>query len=523
MLNIFKTSFVLKNTYRVNGILYSLKQVPLLRRLLPQTLYGIRGLKAFANLLALLWEFVSIFLGKLLYMLTMVTGIGVLYENAVRESVFLHILLFLTVIGGFMNTGLFNPTRDKYYAMFLMRMDARAYTLTNYAYILGKVIVGFMPFTVVFGLLNGVPLWVCLMLPFCIAGCKLTVAVSTLYLYERSGHAYNENAFNKRIWLLAALLLLAAYGLPAVGIVFPTAVSVVLLLALLPLGLASVRKLLTFGAYREVNQELLAQLFNQLDTAAQASKKNAEKAISADASITSERKGFAYLNDLFVKRHRRILWSATKKITFVCAFLVAGAALLLYMFPEGKADVNELVETCLPYFVFIMYAVNRGTGFTQALFMNCDHSLLTYSFYKQPRCVLKLFRIRLIEIMKINAVPALVIGLGLSALLYLSGGTDTPLSYVVLPVSILCISLFFSVHYLTVYYLLQPYNAGTELKSGTYMLVMRATYLICFSLMQLRVPTLLFGLLTIVFCILYGIVACILIYKLAPKTFRLRS
>ena len=116
------------------------------------------------------------------------------------------------------------------------------------------------------------------------------------------------------------------------------------------------RKLLTFGAYREVNQELLAQLFNQLDTAAQASKKNAEKAISADASITSERKGFAYLNDLFVKRHRRILWSATKKITFVCAFLVAGAALLLYMFPEGKADVNELVETCLPYFVFIMYA-----------------------------------------------------------------------------------------------------------------------------------------------------------------------
>ena len=155
--------------------------------------------------------------------------------------------------------------------------------------------------------------------------------------------------------------------------------------------------------------------------------------------------------------------------------------------------------------------------------MNCDHSLLTYSFYKQPRCVLKLFRIRLIEIMKINAVPALVIGLGLSALLYLSGGTDTPLSYVVLPVSILCISLFFSVHYLTVYYLLQPYNAGTELKSGTYMLVMSATYLICFSLMQLRVPTLLFGLLTIVFCILYGIVACILIYKLAPKTFRLRS
>ena len=32
-------------------------------------------------------------------------------------------------------------------------------------------------------------------------------------------------------------------------------------------------------------------------------------------------------------------------------------------------------------------------------------------------------------------------------------------------------SMFFSVHYLTIYYLLQPYNAGTEMKSGTYRIV----------------------------------------------------
>lgn len=288
-------------------------------------------------------------------------------------------------------------------------------------------------------------------------------------------------------------------------------------------GALSVRKLLTFGAYREINQELLGQLFQQMDTAAQATKKNAEKAITADRPITSHRRGFAYLNELFVKRHRRILWSAVKKIAFVCAFLIAGAALLLYLLPEAKAPVNALVKTCLPYFVFVMYAVNRGTGFTQALFMNCDHSLLTYSFYKKPRFILKLFRIRLLEIMKINALPALVIGPGLSLLLYLSGGTDDPLSYIVLPVAVLCISMFFSVHYLTIYYLLQPYNAGTELKSGAYTIVMSATYLICFSLMQLRVPVLLFGLMTIVFCVLYCALACVLIYKLAPKTFRIRT
>ena len=62
-----KISFSLKNTYRVNGILFSLKQIPLLKRLLPATLYKAKGLKIFANILSILWEIVSTFVGKLLY------------------------------------------------------------------------------------------------------------------------------------------------------------------------------------------------------------------------------------------------------------------------------------------------------------------------------------------------------------------------------------------------------------------------------------------------------------------------
>ena len=52
MLNTMLLSFSLKNTYRVNAILHSLKQIPLLKRLLPDTLYRVRGLKIFANVLA---------------------------------------------------------------------------------------------------------------------------------------------------------------------------------------------------------------------------------------------------------------------------------------------------------------------------------------------------------------------------------------------------------------------------------------------------------------------------------------
>ena len=518
-----RISFSLKNTYRVNGILFSLKQIPLLKKILPASLYRVKGLKIFANVLAVLWEILSIFLGKFLYFLTMVCGVGILYKTLPAGPVFLHILLFLTIIGGLMNTHLFNPTKDKYYAMILMRMDAREYTLVNYAYAIIKVVIGFLPVTVLFGMDRGVPLWLCLLLPFSIAGMKLTVAALSLWDYERRGFEYNENKLSKYVWAAAALLLAAAYGLPALGIVLPEVASMAIFLVSIPLGGIGIGKIAGFREYRAINQELLSGMMNQMDSANQAAKKIHEKTISTDTSITSDRKGFEYLNELFIKRHKKILWSATKKIAYVCAFLMAGALLAICLSPDVKEAVNILVMTYLPYFVFIMYAINRGTGFTQALFMNCDHSLLTYSFYKQPRFVLRLFQIRLREIIKVNLVPALVIGGGLALLLYASGGTDNPLNYAVLIISILCLSIFFSVHYLTIYYLLQPYNAGTEMKSGMYTLVSSATYFVCFFFMQIQMPTFVFGCMTIVFCVVYCVVASLLVYRLAPKTFRLRA
>ena len=178
--------------------------------------------------------------------------------------------------------------------------------------------------------------------------------------------------------------------------------------------------------------------------------------------------------------------------------------------------------TWLPYFAFIMYLINRGTGFTQALFMNCDHSLLTYSFYKRPGFVIRLFRIRLWEIIKVNAVPALVIGCGLALILYVSGGTGQPpqlcgagghdprherLLLHPLPDRLLSAAAL---------------HGRTEMKSGTYRIVMVLTYVVCYAMINVRMPILMFGAMCIAFCVAYSIVASILVYKFAPRTFRLR-
>lgn len=339
----------------------------------------------FANVVSVLWEVVSGFLGKFRYLLLMVKGAAAFCSAPYAEGrFFLHILLFLTVAGAVMNTYMFNPTKDKYYAVILLGMNAREYALGNYAY---------------------------------------------------------------------------------------------------------------------------AQLL---------------KNISSDRDVTSNRKGFSYLNELFVKRHRRILWRASLQVTAVALVLLLAVLTSFRFRPQLEEAVNGILMDSLPYLVFVMYLINRGTGFTTALFVNCDHSLLTYPFYKKLGYILKLFWIRLGEMIKVNLLPAAVIGSGLSLLLYMSGGMAQPLDYLVLAGSAVCLGIFFSVYYLTLYYLLQPYNAGTELKSAAYKVSVWATYIVCYLVIQVKMPTLLFGILTIGFCVLYCLAASFLVYRYAPKTFRIR-
>ena len=528
MLKTLRLSFALKNTYRVNGILYAIKQVPLLRRILPYNIYKVKGFKVFANVLSVLWEIISAFLGKLLYFLLMIIAPLALYElPPEREpAVFLHIFVLLTVIGAFANSYMFNPQKDKYYAMILLGMDSKEYTLVNYSYALIKLILGFTLCAFLLGSMAGLAAWQCILIPLFAVGMKTAWAAYDLREYEHTGAVKNENKLDKFAWIAIALLLAIAYGLPVIGFVLPETVSVILMGIGILAGIVGIPKILRFQHYRALYKELLTEsLTIQMDKSAQVKLQQSQvnKMISTDTSVTSNKNGFAYLNELFIKRHQKILWKSSEKITVGALAVLAVGVFAVLFFPETKEGINKILLNALPYFVFVMYLINRGVGFTRALFVNCDHSLLTYPFYKSPSNILRLFRIRLWEIMKINLLPASVIGVGLTFLLFLSGGTDNPINYVLIFVTITALSIFFSVHYLTLYYLIQPYNAGTEIKSGTYQLVIWLTYMICYIMIQIKLPTLYFGIATIVFCVAYSAVASVLVYKLAPKTFRIRT
>lgn len=184
--------------------------------------------------------------------------------------------------------------------------------------------------------------------------------------------------------------------------------------------------------------------------------------------------------------------------------------------------INRVLINSLPYFVFIMYLLNGGSRITQAMFINCDHSMLAYRFYRQPKAILDLFRLRLVTLTRINLMPGTLIACGLPYLLWLSGGAENAVDYLLLFVSIIGMVVFFSVHHLTIYYLLQPYNINMESKSSMFSIVNAITYCVCYMFIQFHAPITIFACCAILFAVIYIVVALLLVYRLAPTRFRLK-
>lgn len=524
MFETFSQAFRLRSTYKANGFIWSLKSIPLIKQLLPASLYASRGLKVFAYIISGILEFFSAFLWKALYLLIVWAQTSSM--KAAPADSFVHAIIFLTLIGGFMNTRIFDPSKDKFYAIFLMRMNARRYTLTDYFYFMLKMFVGFTVFSLVFGKLAGVSLITCLVIPFYVICVKLCFTAINLEDCKKQNKAVNENKLAPLVWVAAAVLLLIA-ALPYFGIALPEfALRIITAVLLIPSYFA-LRHIIRFDSYRPIYKELLKpeMYFGNSGTNASGAAQQLamQKKITADVSQTSNKTGYKYFNELFMKRHAKLLTKSAKRITLGAVVLFAASAVALHFFPDAKPKVNEILMTYLPYFLFVMYLINRGRTITQAMFMNCDHSMLVYRFYRQPKALLSLFVERLKSIILINLMPAAVIGLGLPLLLYVSGGTTEILNYFVLFFSIIAMSIFFSVHSMVLYYLLQPYNVNLETKSGTYGIVNWLTYMVCYVAIRFQAPTLIFGIGISVFCILYAVVASILAYRLAPKTFKLRS
>lgn len=522
MLDTFKIAFKLKTTYKVNAIIFSLKRIPLIKKIVPDDWYNDVNIKTLGNVFNIFREIGTLFIGKIIYLFFMFMITSLFFENE-EANYILHIFIFSTFIGTIYKNYLFEPSNDNYYGVILMHMNAKEYGISNYLYFILRTFVGFMPLTIIGSILLNIPLYIGLLLPLFVIVAKISMMGLNL-IYAEKTNKY-EPLFNGVPSIVATVILcILAIVLPLFNIKISNNLFLIILFILTLTSIYSIKKIFEFKDYLKIYKTTLKNVndFDKFNNEA-VLRENTQKQIEYKVKYDSNKNGYAYFHDLFVKRHRKVLTKAVNIQSLILLGILVLAILLVVFVPESHDEINRVPLKYLPYFVFIMYYLNRGTVLTQSLFINCDHSMLTYRFFRRPSVILGLFKERLKTLIKLNLEPALIIAVGLPIILYLTGGTSNNLNYIVLFVSIISMSIFFSIHYLVMYYLLQPYNANTELKSGTYKIVQALTYLVCYYMIQIQVPTLIYGVCTIIFSVVYSIISLILVYKLAPKTFKIRN
>lgn len=521
MLNMVINSIKFNNRYNTNAFIYRLRRLPIIGKYIPKELYNDYFLEIIINLIVFLYTIISPFIGKFIY-LSIFIGLPMEYFN--NSNSFVHIFVFLTLIGGILNTDMFNPSKSKYYSVVLMRMNPKKYAISNFIYFCFKLLISFYPSILFLGLMYNVNIWILILLPIFVVLIKFISNMLLLKIYDKRQKVVTENNFLV-ISLTTIIGMALAYLLPYLRITINYIGFVGIFILCLILGILSLKYILENNNYGKIYKRMLT-LNNVIFDANEVNQNNLKKNYSAkieNINVTSNKKGYAYFNDIFYKRHSSLLNKSAIKFALIIFVILVGIGIVSYFSTDIKLSTNNMILNGLPYFVFIMYFINRGSVVTQAMFINCDHSMLAYRFYKTPKVILRLFRERLLTVIKINMIPTIILSIGLPLLLYVTGGTNNILDYGLIFLSIIFLSIFFSVHHLVLYYLLQPYDINMKAKSNTYSIINGITYLVCYSFIDINIPTTMFTVSIIIFSLLYVIVSLFLVYKYAPITFKLKQ
>ena len=143
-------------------------------------------------------------------------------------------------------------------------------------------------------------------------------------------------------------------------------------------SILSVYKVCSFRLYHSLYRQILSQAICSVTPNEY---NHAEQAISFESNIYSSKKGADYLNALFVKRHRKVLWRSSNQIALGFMALTVVLLLISYLCPS---KIQLVLSKWSPSFLFfMMYLVNRGGRFTKALFFKCDFWFFKYNFFKK--------------------------------------------------------------------------------------------------------------------------------------------
>ena len=363
-----------------------------------------------------------------------------------------------------------------------------------------------------------------------LSGRFISNAINLIFVNKR------WKAPNKNI-ILATISVLMVIGLIAKDALFGISPyeflnDNILFVIMVILGLISLYYLIKKANY-ERTMYIYSSEFNQtslsLDSADIHKKKSELK--EEDIEITDKKldknlKGYPMLNEIFFQRHVRLIYRPMFiKMAIMVLILVGFTIASFFIKLDGNvADPAKLFTTLfesLPsYIPFAAYMLFHNESVTRIMFINCDEAFLQYDFYNRPKDLLEMFKLRLKKLLKWNSLSMIILSIWIVAITAFFD-LDT-MQAIIDIIQLVSLWVFFTVHTLFVYYIFQPYNDKYEAKHPVYTIINIAIYLICYITMILSPSGFYVAPIFIGLALIYVVVALILVYRISPKTFKLR-
>ncbi|AIQ22803.1 hypothetical protein NSQ90_07925 [Paenibacillus sp. FSL H7-0737] len=520
-----------------NRLIYYFKKLPVLGKLLKGDIYSNIALKqVFAGIvlaLKVVWGFLGKFayLGIVIYLPIVLTHKEL--PHAEQYALFLHIFIVLSfIVAAVSNVFILEPKRDKYICVKLMRIPAKQYM---HATLLIKGLTFFIyyvPALTVFAGIFGAPLWHGVWLTLLLTAWRIVTEALNLWFFDKK-----EIVLVKKmswVWSVIGLGGLLAYVPLYLGYAFvndATGFSVPVSLVIVVLGGIAAVYIGKYPNYRsavdvvtKIDDPLL-DMNRMMKEARVADVQTKEKDFSSEELMGKAfqgKTGYAYLNAIFFSRHKRLLIQPIqRRLTIICVLFIV-AVLMMLISPETSSKFTAYLLGGLPFFVFIMNYTSIGERVCKAMFYNCDLSLLRYGFYREQTAILDNFKIRLIKLSGLNLIPAVAICLACTLLFLLSGADWGLMDAVIFWVTILCLSLFFSVHHLFMYYIFQPYSTELNMKNPFFFIVNSIVLGLSVACIGFPKASSLFTLVVLAGTIAYMVIAVTLVYKFSSRTFRVK-
>lgn len=548
MFNNIKTISYVSGTTKTNTFFYFLKKLPIFKKLVSDEIYSFLDIKAFVSIVMVVCSTLFNIFIKFAYVFIFGIGIALTAKNykSIDSTLFIFSLTVFSILGGLLKgSAICDPSDEKYTCIKLLKMPAKDYCISKFILSLFNNTISFIPAVIVLGLIVKLSILQSLLLSVNIVCAHVISEVIHMYLNRKFNTILGSNvpySFFYIIFIPAvflSILLLDKFNgnlniIPTISDISTSIPFTLIMICLSDLCFIYIKKYNNYYdlikkslQQDEIKKVSIRQNMQGSNNTFKDVKLKDDKDLVIKGKNFDKYTGYQYLNEIFFARHKRLLIKPVYNAIGVIFGVTLVTLISYFLVPTTTPYIHDIMAEFLNLFSLFPFLIYFVTLFSseracRAMFFNCDISLLSYSYYRKPKVVLETFKIRLIKIFKTNLLLCLSICLCYLILMIATKNViniyDTGLFFI----SIISLGAFFSIYHLFAYYIFQPFSTELNVKNPFYSILNVVIYLICYVSMQLRLPLLGFAIAVISISIIFCIVALILVYKLAPKTFRIK-